>query len=234
MKKLNFVMIMILMMFLIFVVSTQFAMAAPPWKKTTTTPTTTKPTTTTSTSPTTSPTTTQTKVIIINNTQSAAPQEAPWYKDWNFLAVAIAVVGTIGGWLISRKIRGKTAKYMTEIDKVYGSYSKNANKCEAELANLKEKIEEDFKKGKINDQALSILDARIDKYAKELRSDIVDKKVSAPKELKKNIKHMLSDGKITKEEYEHFRDILAKTQMGAKDKEEIKGLMKKWKDEDRR
>lgn len=154
--------------------------------------------------------------------------------NWEMFGVILAVIGAIIGWLISRRIRGKTAKYMSEIDGVYRSYNKNANKCEAELANLREQIENDFKKGKINDQSLAILDARIEKYAQQLRSDIVDKRAELPDDLKKKIKNMLSDGIITKEEYNHFKNIMGKSQMDAKDKEEINRIMKKWKDEDRR
>lgn len=210
------------------VLSISFVAAAPPWKKT-------SGSSTGATTPAaTAPTTTQTKVIIINNTQAPAAQTTEWYKDWNFIAIAIAVTGALIGWLISRRVRGKTATYMSEIDKVYRTYNKNSNKCEAELTHLREKIEDDFKKGKINDQSLSILDSRIDKYSKELRSEIVSKRFALPEDINKNIKHMLADGIITREEYDHFKEVLAKTSMSAKDKEEINKLMKKWKDEDRR
>lgn len=223
------IMFLIMLMFsLVFIlILIQSAAAAPAWKKASTTPT---KTTTTSTN--TAPTTTE-KIIIINNTQGATPSE-PWYKDWNFIGVAIVIIGGIVGWLVSRKVRGKTAKYMSEIDKVYRKYNTNTHKCEAELTNIREQIEDDFKKGKINDQALSILDKRIDKYAKELRSDIVNRRESLPEELKRDIKHMLSDGVISNEEYEHFSELSKKAKMSAKEKEEITKIMKRWKEEDKK
>ena len=154
--------------------------------------------------------------------------------NWEMIAVVLAVIGAIAGWLISRRVRGKTAKYMSEIDKVYRTHNKNTNKCEAELTNIRDKIEDDFKKGKLTDQALSILEKRIEKYSRELRSDIIDKQFALPQELGKKVKHMLSDGVITKDEYAHFKDILAKAELGGKDKEELQSLMKKWKEKDKK
>ena len=52
--------------------------------------------------------------------------------------------------------------------------------------------------------------------------------------MKKDVKHMLSDGIITKEEYDHFLDISTKSSMTSKDKQELQQLMKKWKEEDKR
>lgn len=206
------------------VISAQIAMAAPPWKKTTTT---TKPTTTTTPQP-----QVVERVIVQNNTQTIVSQQSG--LDWQMIGTVIAIIAAIGGWLISRKVRGKTAKYMTEIDKAYRTYRKNANKCEAELAGVREKIEEDFKKGKINDNSLAILDARIDKYSKELRSEAIDKGFKLPPDLNKKIKHMLSDGVITKEEYEHFAQAIEKEQLSKQDKDELNKLMRKWRDEDKR
>ena len=74
----------------------------------------------------------------------------------------------------------------------------------------------------------------MDKYAQQLRSDIVSKRFELPEEMKKDVKHMLSDGIITKEEYDHFLDISTKSSMTSKDKQELQQLMKKWKEEDKR
>lgn len=154
--------------------------------------------------------------------------------NWEMLGVILAVIGALVGWLISRRVRGKTAKYMSEIDRVYRSSNTSTNKCEAKLVGIRDQIEDDFKKGKINDQSLALLESRIDKYTRELRSGIVDRTTGIPTDLNKKIKHMLSDGVITKEEYAHFEEIVKKENMGASDKEEIRNLMKKWKDEDKR
>lgn len=210
------------------VISIPLVSAAPAWKKsTTTTPT------ATSTKTTTTPQVIE-RVVIVNNTHVAAQDNTPWYTDWNFIAVVLAVIGALVGWLISRRVRGKTAKYMSEIDRVYRSSNTSTNKCEAKLVGIRDQIEDDFKKGKINDQSLALLESRIDKYTRELRSGIVDRTTGIPTDLNKKIKHMLSDGVITKEEYAHFEEIVKKENMGASDKEEIRNLMKKWKDEDKR
>lgn len=201
----------LLLVFLL-VISVQLVAAAPPWKK--------------------QPQPTDPQIIYVNQT---VPASASGGLNWEMIAVILAVIGVIGGWLISRKVRGKTAKYMGEIDKTYRTYNKNANKCEAELANVREKIENDFKKGKINDQSLAILETRIDKYSENLRTDILDKKFKLPKDLNKKIKHMLSDGIITKEEHEHFLEIIKGDHgLSKADETRLKTLMKKWKTEDKR
>lgn len=208
MEKLTFLLLIVLLLIL----SVQLVAAAPPWKK--------------------QPQPTDPQIIYVNQTVPAPASEG---LNWEMIAVILAVIGVIGGWLISRKVRGKTAKYMSEIDKTYRTYNKNANKCEAELAGIREKIESDFKKGKINDQSLAILEGRIDKYSENLRSDILDKKFKLPADLKKKIKHMLSDGIITKEEHEHFLDIIKGDYgLSKKDEAKLRALMRKWKDEDKR
>lgn len=210
MKKSGF---MLVLAALLLVMSLQFAAAVPAWKK--------QPAAAS-----------EPQVIYINQT---VPAQDSGGLNWEMIGVIIAVVGVGVGWLISRKVRGKTAKYMGEVDKVYRTYNKNANKCEAELAGLKEKIESDFKKGKINDQSLAILGARIDKYSEKLRTDIIDKGFKLPPGLDKKIKHMLSDGIITKEEYNHFLEIIKEDHgMGKADEARLRALMKKWKTEDRR
>ena len=228
MKKLSFLFGLALLFFL--VISVQFAAAAPPWKRDKGAST----TTTTSTSPTATQTQVVEKVIIQNNT---IVQQPPQQSDvnWEMIGVITAIVGVVIGWLISRKVRGKTATYMNEIDKVYRTYNKNANKCEAELTNLRDKLEDDFKKGKINDQSLAMLEARIDKYSERLRTEIIDKGFKLPPDLNKKIKHMLSDGIITKEEHEHFLEALKEGHgLSKSDEERLKDLMKRWKKEDRR
>lgn len=123
---------------------------------------------------------------------------------------------------------------MTDIDKAYQKYKQNTNKCEAELTNLREKINDDFKKGKLTDQALSILEKRIDKYSRELRSNIIDSRFDLPKNIHNDIRNMLADGVITKDEYSHFRKVIGKANLGAGEKAELNRIMKRWKDFDKK
>jgi len=222
---------LVVLSFILLLLFIPAAIAAPPWKQT-------KSGTSGSATGTTSGTTTE-KTVIINNTIIQQPvsggDNVSFWSNWaQILGGILAVAAAVVGWYLSRRIRGKTATYMTEIDKVYREHNKNANKCEAHLADIREKIEEDFKKGKINDQSFSLLESRMDKYAQQLRSDIVSKRFELPEEMKKDVKHMLSDGIITKEEYDHFIEISTKSSMTSKDKQELQQLMKKWKEEDKR
>lgn len=209
----------IILISLISVLIAPSVLAIPAWKQQPTTPT-------TPTAP------VEPQVIYVNQTV-AVPVEDEGI-NWEMIGVIIVIIAGIVGWIISRLVRGKTAKYMSEIDGVYRKYNKNTNRCEAELTNLREKIDNDFKKGKLTDQALGILEKRIEKYSRELRSDIIGSKFQLPSDLSGNIKKMLADGVITKEEYSHFKDVLGKANMGSKEKEELNNLMKKWKDSDKK
>ncbi|MBU0536375.1 MAG: hypothetical protein KKE20_05380 [Nanoarchaeota archaeon] len=154
--------------------------------------------------------------------------------NWEMIGVILVILGGLVTWFISRLVRGKTAKYMTDIDGAYNKYRMNTNKCEAELTHLREKIESDFKNGKLNDQGLAILEKRIEKYSRELRSSIIDGRFELPNDLHGSIKKMLADGVITKDEYAHFKDALKKTSLGSSDKAELKKLMKRWKESDKK
>ncbi|MFC1733712.1 hypothetical protein ACFL6I_25720 [candidate division KSB1 bacterium] len=204
---------------LLLIILVQFAAAVPAWKKDKT------PDTTTTTTP-------EPQVIYVNQTVSAPETDG---VNWEMIGVIVAIAGVSAGWLISKKVRGKTAKYMSEMDKIYKTHKKNSNKCEKELSKLRGKIEDDFKKGKLNDQGLAILETRIDKYSERLRTEMIEKGFTLPSDLHKKIKHMLSDGIITKEEHAHFLEIIKNDHsMSKHDEARLKALMKKWKTEDKR
>ncbi|MFC1754290.1 hypothetical protein ACFL96_13020 [Thermoproteota archaeon] len=172
------------------------------------------------------------QIIYVNQTVPVHVQDNG--VNWEMIGVIIIILGGIVGWIITRFMRGKTAKYMSEIDKAYRQYNKNVNKCEAELTHLREKVENDFKRGKLNDQGLAILEKRIDKYSKDLRSDIIRKRFDLPPGLDKSIKGMLSDGVITKQEYNNFKKMMNKSKLDSKEKEELRRLMNRWKIEDKK
>ena len=117
---------------------------------------------------------------------------------------------------------------------MYKQNRNNPAKCEKKLEEIRQNIDEEFKKGKLNDQALSILEKRIDKYSGNLRQDVINKRFDLPQGLDRSIKNMLSDGIITKEEYDHFTKKITKAGLGAKEKEELKRMMKRWKDSDKK
>lgn len=155
--------------------------------------------------------------------------------DWNQMGVfaALAIVGS--GYFITRRRYGRAAKLMREIDVVYNSYKMQEKQCEAEMHNLKEKILEQFKKGKITDESFSILEDRIKDYIKELREQKVhgEWKEHLPHTAKDMLRDMLEDGKISDAEYKRFLKHLAKPSVKIHKEAELRQLIKKWREEDK-
>jgi len=214
--------IIILYIFLFLIVAS-VAMAAPGGKK--------QPTTTTTTAA--KPTVIYqnvTQVIVQNNT--AQQKEG---IDWNLvggMAAIIALAAAGIGWFLSRKERGMTSKYMREIDKSFNEFRDNTSKCESVLYNIKEKIEKDFSKGKINDSAFSILDARLDKYLSDVRKGVIGSQFKLTEANKKELGDMLEDGVITEKEYEKFKKMKI-SELSAADRKKLQSLMKKWEEKKR-
>ena len=202
---------------IILLVLVSVVLAAPPWKQ--------------ASQKTAAPTQTVvvqnvTEIIVQNAT---APQKGG--IDWNFvggMAAIIALAAAAVGWWLSRRQRGMTSQYMREIDKTFNSYKDNSSKCESELYNIKEKIDKDFAHGKVNENAYTILDARLDKYLSEIRKGIVSSEFKLSTADKKELNDMLEDGVITQEEYSKFSKMKL-GELSSADKQKLKHLMGKWK-----
>jgi len=195
-------------------------LAAPPWKKQPATATTPK------TPPQTVVVQNVTRIIVQNNT--AARQEEG--IDWNLVGGITAIIALAAGafgWWFSRKSRGMTAKYLREIDRAFNEFRDNTSKCESVLYDIKEKIEGDFSKGKIDDSAFSILDSRLDKYLSEVRKGIISTHFKLSEVHKKELDDMLGDGIITKDEYRKFKKMKI-SELSGKDRKRLQELMQKW------
>ena len=151
--------------------------------------------------------------------------------NWEFVGALVAIIAAaaaIVGWLLSRRERGTTAKYLKEINNAFNAYKNNTGKAESALYSLKEKIDRDFEQGKIKESAFSILDSRIDKYLSEVRKDVVSSQFNLKTSTKKKIDEMLADGVISKEEYEKFSKMDL-NELSSKDRQKLKSLMNRWK-----
>jgi len=217
---------MIILYVFLFLIVASVAMAAPAWKKQ---PATAPAKTTTTTTTAAKPTVIYqnvTQVIVQNNTG----QEKESGMDWNLVggvAAIIALAAAAVGWFLSRKERGMTSKYIREIDRSFNEFRDNTSKCESVLYNIKEKIEKDFSKGKINDSAFSILDARLDKYLSDVRKGVIGSQFKLTEANKKELDNMLEDGVITEKEYERFKKMKI-SELPAGDRKKLQSLMKKW------
>ncbi len=155
--------------------------------------------------------------------------------NWEQIGVILAITGAMIGGLLSRKKRRRIKKLLDDVDKTYESFKMNSRRCEAELYKHRDIVLEQLKKGKINEESYNILDKRIDNYLSEIRERIMEERFGkVPSRLKDEVHRMLEDGEINETEYTAFENILGKSKdIGGKEKRELKGLFKKWRDEDK-
>jgi len=119
------------------------------------------------------------------------PPESGQGLTWSVELVAgIVSIGGAGlglaGWLArtrSAKRRGRILfrKLLEEVDDAYGSFKMNSRRCEGELLRLKAEVLAGFKEGVIEEGDFHTLDARIDTYIREVRSEIEREDASSPK-----------------------------------------------------
>jgi len=92
---------------------------------------------------------------------------------WETIAVVVSIfsgVCAILGFSFSghRKKRA-ISKYMGEIDTTFEEFKMKSKRCEAELYRLHDVLEDELKKGKIDESLFDLLSKRIDKYIAEVQ-----------------------------------------------------------------
>ncbi len=179
--------------------------AAPAWKKETTN--------------------TEPEVIIINQTVPAQAEEG---INWEMIGVILTLVVLIGGFLISKLRKGASSKYLKEINYIYNSNKKDSKLCESKLINLKDKIENEFTKGKITEQSYDILDRKIESYLGEIRKGIISNRFELSKKDKDVIDKALEDGVITSEERRQISK-LDLSNLSKDKKDQLMKVLDQWK-----
>ncbi|RMF90490.1 MAG: hypothetical protein D6733_03675 [Methanobacteriota archaeon] len=170
--------------------------------------------------------------------EAAAPAPAgqPEETNWEAIGVFLVVAGSVGGWFLSRRKRGRVKRLIDEIDTVYSNFKMKSRRCEAELYRLKDLILEEFKNGRIDDNSYAILDRRIEDYLREIREQIVNERFGGiPQQLRASLRAMMEDGEISEKDYTTLQRLL-KDATGVKesDKEELRELFERWKKEDQK
>ena len=161
-------------------------------------------------------------------TNATAPATEERRINWEAISVALVVIGALIGWLISRRIRNKSAYYLKEIDAAHRRHKDEPETLDAALGELRERIVKDFEKSRLTDSALAMLEGRIDKYSKGAKVDAIATGFRLPKDIKRQIKAMLDDGVISEEEYDRFTEMDL-THLSQKEYERLTKLMQKWK-----
>jgi hypothetical protein len=145
------------------------------------------------------------------------------------IGILIIIAGSAFGVYRRRKKQSRFSDLLSKLDDVYGTYKMSPKRCETELEKMKATINEDLKKGVIDENNYTILKSRIDEILGEIRSEAIRSEVSVlPKDIELKIKDMLIDGKITREEYDKILPAIKGSTMGKEDKEKMRKMVKSW------
>ncbi len=151
--------------------------------------------------------------------------------NWEMIGVIIVVIGGAVGFLITKRKRSKTSKYMQGIDEIYDKYKFNSTTCESELNKVEREIEEEFNKGKLTEANYNVLTRRIERHIGDIRKGIVSSSEMTPA-FKKEISEALEDGRISKTEYNKLAKMKLKG-LTKQEKANVKKMIKKWREEDK-
>jgi hypothetical protein len=157
--------------------------------------------------------------------------------EWlNNAEVVVGIIGLVAigagsayGMYRRKKKHSRFSELLTKMDEIYGSYKTNPKRCELELEKIKGTVNEDLKRGTIDDNNYSILKGRIDEILGEIRSESLRTEVSElPKDIEIKIKDMLIDGEITRAEYDKILPIIKGSSMTSGDKEKVKKMVESY------
>jgi hypothetical protein len=160
------------------------------------------------------------------------------WDQWGiFLEVLVVVVtGFIAfyGVIQYRKRKGILQKYMKEIEGIMKTSEKDPDRAESELIKLSIEIEQDFKKGMIEDFHFFLIDRQIKESMRDVRNRKIEQRFSKlPEKLQRELNHILEDGRVTGKEYQEFIEVLSKSEGISKEEEiRLRNLIGSWRSRD--
>ena len=129
--------------------------------------------------------------------------------NWEALGFFLAFGGILVGWYVSQRNKRRLTRYLTKIDDVYVNNKMDAEFCRDELELLREKVDDNLKRGEINETTYELLLKRIDLYQKELMKKIIQQNIhDLPQNLTQEVTEMLQDGEVTPQEYQRFMELM--------------------------
>jgi hypothetical protein len=151
---------------------------------------------------------------------------------WSIIIEAIVVIFTgifaAIGIIKMRKKRSKLKEYMDKIENIT-SQEKPERQIELDLFDLKKEIKEEFSKGLITENHYIILERMVDDAIGDLRQSIVESRVSMPESLKEDVKEVLDDGMVTKDEYKELADKIRTTkELSEIERLKLNSLLSRW------
>jgi hypothetical protein len=161
------------------------------------------------------------------------------YDFWGLIMALIsglvAILLFLFGFYKVKKKKGALKTYMTEIDEISTRQSEDPIGYENELNEIEDNINTDFKDGNIEDLHYLMLQEILTTRRGHVRKAAITQKFDKlPEGVTSELDEMLKDGKITKEEYEHFVATISMTKTLTGDqKKELSKIIEKWEVEDK-
>jgi hypothetical protein len=176
-------------------------------------------------------------LTVEEQTEELGPLGLEW-DVWGIMLEVIVLLVTgllafIGYRRLSKK-KGALKVYMDEIEEISKLKDKDPEKYETRLNELEEKVNTEFRDGKMEDLHFLMLQELLATKRGEVRRATVSKKFrSLPKGIASNLEEMLKDDKISKDEYMSFVATMQKSKtLTPYEKKELSKMVSKWEVED--
>lgn len=107
----------------------------------------------------------------IDEKKQTSPQmpHIPWETIALVISILSGVAAITGFSLTSHNRKRAISKYMEKIDSTFANFKWQSKQCESELYSLRSELEDNLKKGKVDESLYELLTKRIDKYLKDIQ-----------------------------------------------------------------
>lgn len=136
-------------------------------------------------------------------TASDSSKKGNWLKNniFDIGKIGIPVLSLFIGYFITRKKKKKFTKYLRMAQKISKQYRYDPKRLEAEFYRLKDILNEELHKGKIDEAAYAIVEKRIDEYRHQAKkADLSDQFAELPDNLRDTLVNILSSGESARQD----------------------------------
>jgi hypothetical protein len=152
-------------------------------------------------------------------------------RYWEPVAVAVAAIISIAGWLMLRRQKANVRRYLDEIDRKVDELHHDLDRLDTELAKLREEITNYYRKGKLDENQFLLIEKKLDDSLRSIREKNIAMSLDKTSpELSAAITAALADGRIKPGEVEQV--LNQADDLTPEQRKQLKNLITKWADKD--